>query len=485
MAASATGTVSESMRRLVPSLAADDTSPSAANGFSRPYATPDEELVQRFRTIPRRSPHKASGQLGRPSAGQQLKPLRAGRPSPSRWPQQSDLTSNAGLAGQTNRKKPDRAKQRRRGGKHVCVCQICGQRTQKPAFASEQLGRLESTWTEIRDHAVWKDAGFSGKTLQALERQLNRIYRQMVSAHEAKTASGSGLEQTPFERAEDMAHPSHNTYPAADESDSAAGVQVEAEHQKLADDATDTEKLTAASKGEIDVGADLANVAASETGGLEVGPDTVRTTSGVKPSSGSNLKHIAGPEQPTGREQILSDDSQDVTHTYLAADESETATVEQVQAEHQKLADDATKDPEKLLAAVKGGNPHDITALIDAGADFANVAASDADGLAGIDRCLVLAALEGHDAAVKVLISAGANCAVQQNGMDVLKLVQKKYVEVARSPPGSPESATGETGGRTLSMAEHRDLLEGLQSTEQILIKASEPTFKTGVGHAA
>ena len=102
--------------------------------------------------------------------------------------------------------------------------------------------------------------------------------------------------------------------------------------------------------------------------------------------------------------------------------------------------------------------------------------ASEAGGLAGIDRCLVLAAIRGHDAAVSVLLSAGADATVTQNGTSLLELVQKKHQEVARSPPGSPVQGTVAADGSigSLSMAAHRDLLEGLQATEQILMKASE-----------
>lgn len=359
---------SESMRRLAPSPVVVDTSPSAANAFSRPYATPDKELVKSFR---RSSAHKPSGQLRRPTAGaQQLKPLpRAGRQSP--WPQQIDRQ------GVVDRSKIDRAKQRRRrGGNHVCICRICGQRTQQPAAASAQLARLETKWKEIRDHAVWKDAGYSGPALHALERQLDKIRRQMVVMN--------------------------------------------------------------------------------KTG------NEVATATQVAPATGPEAEPEPELEQTTVTKDMRSTSPND-----HSANESVDAGTTQMQGDHQQITLDVT-DPEKLVAAAEGGNPDDIVELIEAGADF-NVA-SEVNGLAGIDRCLVLAAVRGHDAAVQVLLNAGANSTATQNGITVLELVQKRYRAAARSPPGP-----GADDIETLSMAAHRDLLEGLQATEQILMTASKP----------
>ena len=370
--------------------------PSPNNAFSRPYATPDKSLVQSFKRIqPRQSP--ALKQLVRRPGAQQLEPLskpqrRAGRPSPSLWPQQTGLASATGLACQAKRTNADRAKQRRRrGGNHVCVCQVCGQRTQQPAAASEQLGRLELKWGEIRDHAVWKDAGFSGTTLQTLEHQLDKIHRQMVAAHE-----------------DDASAPSASAKPDS------------------------------------------------------------------KPASPQHPQPEPEPQMETGQDPTKLEDTTASRSPYLAASAPKRAAAAQVEAEPRALVMDSLT-PERLLAAAKGGNPDDIRDLIEAGVDF-NVA-SEAGGLAGIDRCLVLAAIRGHDAAVSILLSAGADATVTQNGTSLLELVQKQYQEVARSPPGSPnqstvDSADGSIG--TLSLAAHRDLLEGLQATEQILMKASE-----------
>ena len=367
--------------------------PSPTNAFSRPYATPDESLVRSFRRIQRQSP--ALKQLvRRPAAGaQQLEPLRrAGRPSPSLWPQQTGLASTTGLACQATRANADRAKQRRRrGGNHVCVCQICGQRTQQPVAASEQLGRLEFKWAEIRDHAVWKDAGFSGTTLQTLERQLDKIHRQMVVAHEGDASSPSASAQLDSKDASPQ-HP-----------------EPEPEPERQTGTAQDVTKLE--------------DMTASRS-------------------------------------------------SYLAANAPQCAAAAQVEEPRALVM--GSLEPERLLAAAKAGNPDDIRELIEAGVDF-NVA-SEAGGLAGIDRCLVLAAIRGHDAAVSVLLSAGADATVTQNGTSLLELVQKKHQEVARSPPGSPVQGTVAADGSigSLSMAAHRDLLEGLQATEQILMKASE-----------
>ncbi len=357
------------------------------------YATPDEDLVRAFRKIKRQSPvHNPSGQLRRPSA-QQLKPLRrAGRPSPSLWPQQTGLASATSLACQVDRSKADRAKQRRRrGGNHVCICQICGQRHQHPAAASEQLGRLESKWAAIRDHAVLNDAGFSGQALQALERQLDLIHHQMVVAHEGDAANPDSAESRPDSK-----------------------VRLEQQPE----------------------------------------PDPEATTTvDQKPVGPKDTKSVHG--------------------IYPAVNEPEFAAATQVEAKHQKVA--GTIDPEKLIAAAEGGNPDDIRDLLEAGADF--TVASEANGLAGIDRCLVLAAVGGHDAAVEVLLSAGADGTVTENGTSVLELVRQKYQATARSPPGSPTEGTAATsfgGTSTLTMAAHRDLLEGLQATERILLRANQ-----------
>eukprot|EP01043_Picozoa_sp_COSAG02_P034508 COSAG02_NODE_2417_length_8906_cov_221.379130_1_plen_251_part_00 len=180
-------------------------------------------------------------------------------------------------------------------------------------------------------------------------------------------------------------------------------------------------------------------------------------------------------QKPSGLE-----DTKPVYGTYPAVNEPEFAAATQVEAEHQKLVGPSIES-EKLIAAAERGNPDDIRDLIEAGADF--TVSSEANGLAGIDRCLVLAAVRGHDAAVEVLLSAGADGTVTENGTSVLELVRQKYQAVARSPPGSPTegttAASDSVGGTsTLSMAAHRDLLEGLQATERILLRANETQFK-------
>jgi len=376
--------LTESLRRLAPSPVV--TEPSAANGFSRPFATPDEGLVKLHRKIPRRSPtHRASGQLRRPAAGAQvLEPLRrAGRPSASLWPQQTGLASTTGLAGQADHTKRDRARQRRRrGGNHVCSCQICGERMHKPSAASEQLARLETKWAELRDHAVWKDEGFTGQALKGLEKELDRIRKRLASEHD-----GAGQPE-PQPQAQPEPQP---------------------EPQPESEQPPELELLT---MGAIDT-AVRENVESSVEAAVVEASTPTPIDAAVAAAVGDQL----------------------------AANE---AANEAAAAEQQQLVIDA-KDPEKLIAAAKAGNPDDVSALIDAGANVNEAKIA-----------IVLAAAGGHDATVSVLLKAGADGMATHDGVTVLQLVQEKYREVASSPP---------EGG----MGAHRDLLEGLKATELAL----------------